>query len=351
MKISRGTPSEGLKIIGHNIDARNELIAALRHLESYLEASDLDVREYVTGPICDQIFDGAEIITKALADGTVISAPYTSKIIRDFVMAVPNPEFVWEPQTSRTLLHLSKNAKHVAIGGAYIGDHAVLVAKCIKDNGGIVHAFEPNEKSVEFLAINAKVNRLSNIRIYNSGLWSSTQSLKLEGYDSHASSAVSAATCGGITAQVLDQYCEEQDISSLDLIQLDVEGGELEILQGAQRLLSQPENDAPNLVFEIHASYVDWSNGLEATDVLKYIAAFGYEAYAIRDYHSNEELRSNIVELIPASTCYLEGPSHGFNMLAIKRSSIVEDPFFKIVDGVSPKLLKHRDPRYHAPLT
>lgn len=349
MKISKGTLSEGLKIIGENIDARNELIAALRHLENYIEAPDFDVREYVTGPICDQIFDGAQI-TKSLADGTVISAPYTSKIIRDFVMAAPHPEFVWEPQTSRTLLHLSKNAKHVVIGGAYIGDHAVLVAKCIKDHGGIVHAFEPNNKSVEFLEINAKANGLSNIRIHNSGLWSSTQVLTLEGYDSHASSAVAAASSDGIAAQALDQYCEEQAILSLDLIQLDVEGGELEILKGAHTLLSQPEDRAPNLVFEIHGSYVDWSNGLERTDVLRCLGDLGYKSYAIRDYHSNEELPRSTVELIPASTCYLEGPSHGFNMLAIKRGSIVEDRFFKIVDGVSPKLLKHRDPKYHAPL-
>jgi hypothetical protein len=58
------------------------------------------------------------------------------------------------------------------------------------------------------------------------------------------------------------------------------------------------------------------------------------------------------IELIPAHTAYLEGPPHGFNMLAVKNpdSLIADDKMFKVVPGVSPKLLRHRDPKIHAPI-
>lgn len=349
MNVSRGNVLDALSVIGQNKHAREVFLTALRTLETHLEKRDFDVREQVTGPICDQMFGEAGIVSKTIANGTIINARYTSKIIRDFLMAGPAPEFVWEPQTSRTLLHLSKGAKNVAIGGAYIGDHAILIAKQIAGDGGVVHAFEPSSKSIELLELNAKANGLSNLRIHHGGLWSSDQKLTLDGFDSHAAPSVASEGDESIEAQSLDGYCEREGIYKLDLVQLDVEGGEFEKLKGSRQILSQPEDTAPLLVFEVHGSYVDWSSGLDRSEIIRYLADLGYQSFAIRDYHGNEQLKNPVVEIIPPETCYLEGPPHGFNMLAVKDRSVLEGVFFKIVNGVSPKLLVHRDPKYHAP--
>lgn len=351
MTISRGNVTDALRAIGRNEHAREALLTALRTLEAHLEARDFDVREQVTGPICDQMFDATDIVSKTIADGTIINARYTSKIIRDFLMAVPNPEFVWEPQTSRTLLHLSRGAKDVVVGGAYIGDHAVLIAKQIAANGGVVHAFEPSAESVALLQMNKEANGLENLKIELGGLWSKDQKILLEGFDSHAAPKSALDEGEGIEAQSLDSYCERNGIEELDLVMIDVEGGEFEILKGGTGILSQPANKAPHLVFEVHGSYIDWSSGLEKTDIISFLTDLGYHSFAIRDYHGNEETRSHVVEIIPPESCYLEGPPHGFNMLAVKDRTILEDGLFKIVHGVSPKLLVHRDPKYHAPTT
>ena len=47
---------------------------------------------------------------------------------------------------------------------------------------------------------------------------------------------------------------------------------------------------------------------------------------------------------------YLEGPPHGFNMVAVKDPAIFSGPDYRIVEGVSPKYLRHKDPALHHPV-
>jgi hypothetical protein len=103
-------------------------------------------------------------------------------------------------------------------------------------------------------------------------------------------------------------------------------------------------------VFEMNRQYVDWSQGLRRTTIGGFLDSLGYELYGIRDYQSHVAMPGHPVELVPADTAFLEGPQHGFNMLAVRDSKIVsENPLFRIVPNVSPKLLFHRDPALHAP--
>ncbi len=349
MKISRGEAVDALHRIGKNEAARNLLIAALKQIEPHLEETGLEVREIVTGPVCDALFEHGEELTRTLADGTIISARYTSKIIRDFVMVEGDaPEVVWEPQTTRALVSLARDARHVLIGGAYIGDHAILIGKQMPQ--GIVHCFEPNGDSAALLAKNADQNGLSNIRIHRLGLWADDASLVLEGDDSHASPAVASGQADAFRAISIDRYGADEGIPSLDLLVLDIEGGEIEALRGAESYLSQPAQEAPVIMFEVHGSYVDWSSGLENTDIVKLLQRHGYTVFALRDYNSNVPMAGHAIEIIPVERCYLEGPPHGFNMLAVKDADVLKRRGYHIVTDVSPKLLKHRDPKLHAPL-
>lgn len=102
--------------------------------------------------------------------------------------------------------------------------------------------------------------------------------------------------------------------------------------------------------FEIHSSYVDWSKGLESTEIGAYLIDNGYSLFSIRDFQSNVKVDSKI-ELIPASKTYLKGPEHGFNMLAIKDLSVLKNENIQILENISPKLLLHRDKKMHAPLS
>ncbi len=77
-------------------------------------------------------------------------------------------------------MDLARTAKQVVVGGAYFGDHAVLIAREVASRGGTVHAFEPNGEQRAMLKRNAELNGLTNIVPRPEGLWhDSTTNLKL----------------------------------------------------------------------------------------------------------------------------------------------------------------------------
>src|SRR5690606_29317993 len=147
---------------------------------------DFDVREEVTGPIVDALHEGVGPLTKRLRGGIDFHFHYRSKIARDFVMSPDaEPDHVWEPQTTKLLVSLGHDKKHVVIGGAYSGDQAILLAHAMKKRGGTCHCFEPNRDQMAMLKRNAQSNKLDNVVFNQLGLWNTDNShLVLVGDDS-----------------------------------------------------------------------------------------------------------------------------------------------------------------------
>lgn len=341
-----------LSRIAGNEDWRRAFVREIIAFEHAIDAPGVDVREEITGPLVDALFDDDQVIRKTLSSGLTFEFLYRSKIARDFVMSEPEaPDHAWEPQTSRILVNLAKGAEQVVIGGAYFGDHAILIAREV-GAPGVVHAFEPNNEQRAMLARNAELNGVPNIRPRPEGLWSdSNTSLKLVGYDSFATAEVAETdSADGFRTVTIADYLKAAGVDRLDLIVLDIEGAELGALKGAEPFLAKPKGEAPNVLFEVHRHYVDWSNGLPNTEIVRLLTGHGYSVYALRDFNSNYDLSGRPIELIPAASVYLEGPPHGFNMVAVKDPAIFDGPAYRIVEGVSPKLLRHKDPTLHHPV-
>ncbi len=344
---------DALAKIAGTEDWRDAFIRQLIAYEGVIDAPGVDVREEITGPLVDALFDDDQVICKTLSSGVTFEFLYRSKIARDFVMSTPEaPDHAWEPQTSRILVNLAKTATQVVIGGAYFGDHAVLIAREIAPRGGTVHAFEPNSQQRGMLQRNAALNGLTNILPRPEGLWhDSTTNLKLVGYDSFASAeAAEAGADDSFRTVTIADYLRAARVDQLDLIVLDIEGAELGALRGAESFLAQPAGKAPNILFEVHRHYVDWSNGLLDTEIARLLTGHGYSLFALRDFNSNYDLAGRPIELIPAEAIYLEGPPHGFNMVAVKDVSIFETADYSLVRDVSPKYLRHKDPKLHHPV-
>ncbi len=347
MNVEPAAVVRALRALGANAEARAALTATLRDVEPLLAQPGQNVRTEITGPIVDALHAGVERVEVQLADGLTFSALYSGQIARDLAMrAEEHPDHVFEPQTTKLLLHLAAGARNVIVGGAYSGDHAVLIAAALAPSGGTVHAFEPNARQLAMLEENARRNGLTNVRGIALGLWDDESArLKFAGADELARTEPSAA--GAIAVTTIDAYCARERLDSVGLVMLDIEGSELHALRGARALLERP--DAPHVVFEIHRSYVDWSAGLRATEIARYLEECGYGLYAVRDFQSHVAMRDLPVELVPPDSAFLGGPPHGFNMLALKDAAVLDDPLFRIVPGVSPKLLHHRDPQLHYP--
>jgi len=340
-----------LKSIGRNADLRARWVRELQHVERTLAAPGLAVRDEITAPIIDALFSDVGILRKTLVNGVTFDFHYRSKIAREFVMSDPEvPDHVWEPQTTKLLLRLARTASEVLVGGAYFGDHAVLIADELRGRGR-VHAFEPNPDQNAMLKHNAEINGLTNVLAWRLGLWSeSSRHLRLVGDDALAHPEVDAQSADSFETISVDDYLSQRGIERLDLVMLDIEGAELGVLRGAVRQLELPAGRAPNIVFELHRHYVDWSNGLGNTEVVRFLAERGYHVFALRDYNANVDMRGQPIELVELDDIYLEGPPHGFNMVAVKEPGVLRHADIRFCRGVSPKLLGHRDPLLHRPL-
>lgn len=336
---------EACRRLGEDAETRERIVAALLDYEGREGRRFANVRDEVTGPLVDALHASAGILRKQLRNGLVFEFRYRSKIARDFVMSVPEaPDHVWEPQTTRLLLHLARGGGDAIVGGAYFGDQAVALADALRGRG-TCHAFEPDAAQAEMLARNAALNALDNLRVDRRALWSEAgTTLGFVGSDAYGRTM---AGVGGLPTITIDAYASEAGIGRVGLVMLDLEGSELDVLRGAGDVLRR---DAPAVVFEIHRAYVDWSGGLAETEIVRFLTDLGYTILAIRDFQSNVDMAGRPIELVPLDGSWLEGPPHGFNLVAIRDPTALEGEPFRLVPGVSPKLLFHRDPALHHPI-
>jgi FkbM family methyltransferase len=337
---------------GEDPALRGEILESLRMAQ--LRAADpKGFREQVRWPLVAALLRDARVHQVRLRNGVAFEVSLESRIERALLLSAdPQPDHIWEPQTTRLLCLLSEGAGAVIVGGAYIGDQVLMIAATLAKNGdGIVHAFEPMTRPHAQLLRNIELNGLGNVRPHRLGLWADSNAyLSVDGDAALASSHVVESQIGAETVRSIsiDDYVAAEGLRSVELIMLDTEGGEEEALRGASKLLDRP--DAPNIVFEIHRSFVDWTDGLPGTAVVRMLTDRGYDVFAIRDFHDNYDMTGRPIEIVPAASVYLEGPPHGFNMLATRDRNLVARLGLRIVENVSPKLLLEKDPRLHHPL-
>lgn len=313
-----------------------------------------DARTKVLYPLLDEVFRDGDQLGIRLENGLFFNYSYKSNIAKEILLRDKEvPDHVWEPMTTRSVeLALRYRPGPVLIGGAYFGDHALVAAHEISaaNRSGVVVCVEPNQQQREILENNAAINNLSGyISLLDSVLWSiSGLKFDLLATDSHAS--VFPGGSSEYSSKTIDEILVDHGLREISLILLDIEGSEEQALRGATSALSLPSDQAPVVITEIHRKYVDWSNGLEKTPIVSCLLGHGYHVFALRDCQSNWSLGLDSPEIIPLDRVCLEGPPHGFNLIAAKDAGFFGDQRFRIVHDVSPKYLRHRDPAIHFPL-
>jgi FkbM family methyltransferase len=355
--ISESYLENSLAVAGANVTLRNAIFDSLRKAE--IEAVDnLYFRNHVRWPLINALLRDVKDHQITLDNGLIFEIGTESRIERSLLLSTSlHPDHVWEPQTTKLLVTLGRDAENVIIGGTYIGDQALLISKAIteKKTGGIIHGFEPDTVSFNRLLHHLEINSITNVLPYQLGLWESSDiALKIEGEAGLATTAPVGSNdkiANKILSISIDDYIKSKQLQSVGLIMLDTEGAEEKALLGASNLLSRPYPHAPHLIFEVNRNYIDWSFGLENTSVVKYVMSMGYQVFAIRDFHDNFPMAEKEIEIIPVKEVYLEGPPHGFNMLATKDSTLIARLGLRLVNNVSPKLLIDKNPSLHHPLS
>lgn len=336
------------KELHNNADYQDKFITALVEFEKNAGHPYKNVRDVISGPLCDNLFTG-EKFSKKLQNGLTINFVYNSKIAREFLLSNPAvPNHVWEPQTTKLLLHFSLNAKNIIIAGAYFGDQTILVANNVKTTG-VCHAFEPNKNNSDLIIENAEINDLKNINVSHLALWNkSNEKLIFEGEDALASTIEAGDIRHNILHTItIDDYVQQKQLDEVNLLMVDVEGSEIKVLEGALNML---QKNKPVVIFETHSLYDDWSNGLDKSPTVRLMKEIGYEIFAVREFHQNIDTGNMPVELLPLEDTYcVTPPHHGFNLLAVPSKKFVQNELFRIVYGLSPKLILTKNDSLFSP--
>jgi FkbM family methyltransferase len=155
----------------------------------------------------------------------------------------------------------SKNWSTVVDAGANHGIWSKLV--CQKNSLTEVHSFEPVKKTYTYLE-NTKKD-CPKMNIYNVALGASKHTTEISIFSGdHGLSSISRGNDKNglmktgtetIEVQTLSSFAEEKNISTIDMLKIDVEGYELEVLKGAESLLVSGR--IKMIQFEYGMTYVD----------------------------------------------------------------------------------------------
>lgn len=142
--------------------------------------------------------------------------------------------------------------KGVIDTGAWIGDNAVPWAKMIK---GSVYAIDPSYTNCRYIQILKETNRLKNLHIFQKALSNKEEVLETPDGLEHCSFVFykterpDANIQNKLVSTTLDILVTQKFFDKLGFIHLDVEGMELQVIQGGWKKITA---DRPIIAFETH---------------------------------------------------------------------------------------------------
>ena len=158
----------------------------------------------------------------------------------------------YEPAKQNFLARHCTPGTTVIDAGAHIGLYAVLMAKYVGPQGRVL-AFEPTPGTRTVLVRHLRLNRCRNVDVRPEAVAGATGEHEFHDTGDRASSANSIVGTTGPsgTTRVRTVRLDDLGLKDVSCIKLDVEGAELEALEGARELLLASR---PALAIEVHPS-------------------------------------------------------------------------------------------------
>jgi FkbM family methyltransferase len=189
-----------------------------------------------------------------------------------------------EPEVQELLERVLRPGMTYYDVGANVGFFAMIAARLLGPSGHVV-CFEPLPENARQIEYNARLNAFSNIAVRCEALGGSNRT---EIFNTSAEPTwgmlsavgklpVQASGQINVDVRALDSVCGNGGLPRPDLIQFDVEGAEVEALEGAAATLGTVR---PILVIELHRTN---AAVIAALDKLGYVAAVLGSSESVRD--------------------------------------------------------------------
>jgi len=135
-----------------------------------------------------------------------------------------------------------KKGDNIIDAGTYIGTFTIYSAKLTGENGKVI-AFEPDKSNYNKLLKNIELNKVNNIITINKGLWNKNEVIEFD-YREDEGSMIAECINGKIKGKIvncefvrLDDELKKIGINKVDFIKMDIEGAEIEAIEGCREML------------------------------------------------------------------------------------------------------------------
>ncbi len=201
---------------------------------------------------------------------------------------------IHEPSVTKEMVKNLKNSKVFVDVGAHLGYFTCLAGKILQD--GVVDAFEVEKNAFALLKKNLEINQLNNVNIHNVAVTDKKGSIKIP-LKSTPSPFFSIAKSGQESDSIevetisLDEFYSKKDYKP-DVVKIDVEGAEMQVLQGMKNLLVTRDLV---LFIELHGNVLP-EFGSSSKEVINFLIDKGYLLYEFENPHDPYPLPPRKIE-------------------------------------------------------
>lgn len=193
----------------------------------------------------------------------------------------------WEFKTLKKIDELISKTEIVVLDvGANIGLHSLFISKIVKE-GSKIFAFEPCSSTFDILTSNISLNKVEKIvfpqkiALTNyTGVGFIQDSTEIQSMGDVFNQVVAESKSDDketVDAFTLDDWMQKNSIDKIDLIKVDIEGGEFNFLLGAQESIAKYK---PLIIFEVVENFLEGSDhGI--TDIFKFLFNLNYSVTQI----------------------------------------------------------------------
>ncbi len=216
--------------------------------------------------------------------------PIPSRIQGFWIKGPPLMDVVrgaYEPETTKLIRKLIRPKFNFVDVGADYGYYSLLVAKYTEDQAHI-YAFEPSiNRFDQYLLPNIRRNNFHSIHVYKLALSDNNKpaSFHLDGgslYNVKDEKEAQIVQC-----DLLDNIIPKE--SPIDLVKIDVEGAEINVLRGMERILA--ENLHIKLIIEINPGVLQKA-GTTASEIFEFLSQRNLLPYCIHQDGSSSKFKN-----------------------------------------------------------
>jgi FkbM family methyltransferase len=120
--------------------------------------------------------------------------------------------------------------------GANVGSYTILASVLVGPQGRVV-AFEPVAENVRYLKQHIHLNRLRNVDVVEAAVGEASGTARFEPHPDRLQGRIDAGGTQLVAVVSLDDLLREGKTPAPDCLKIDVEGGEVSVLEGAADLL------------------------------------------------------------------------------------------------------------------